>query len=409
MSLFLAAIGALSFQSLSRFGESITWVDHTHDVIEMFDELELDVREGESALRAYILTNDLSQRDEYRKQAFDELNFHLKEVRSLAADDPVQLSRLDPIEAMLRQRVTIMEKTRTSFEADPKNSALQATLIRPGVELTDKVVVKLNEFRDAERRILADRLAKRSSESGVAMNAILASGSLGIGCACLGLFIILRGLHKRREAEARLRESLAEKEVLLREVHHRVKNNLQVISSLLSLDSEKLKDPQAVSVFRECRDRIQLIARLHEQIYSREQFARVAFGEHLREVAEVLVQTHRTPGCSVSLKVEIDPVDVDLDTAVTLGLIANEVILNSLKHAFVGRDTGTLTVQLRHGAQREMKVFDDGIGLPPGFNPKKSGGIGLELVNGLTRQIHGEATIQNCDHGGTCTIIHFPA
>jgi two-component sensor histidine kinase len=95
--------------------------------------------------------------------------------------------------------------------------------------------------------------------------------------------------------------------------------------------------------------------------------------------------------------------------AVTLGLIANEVILNSLKHAFSGRQSGTMGVELNDGSQRVMVVYDDGNGLPDGFDPKKATGLGLELVLGLSRQIHGEASIANRPSGGSCTTIRFPA
>jgi two-component sensor histidine kinase len=187
-----------------------------------------------------------------------------------------------------------------------------------------------------------------------------------------------------------------------------VKNNLQVISGLLGLESEKLKDPLAVSVFNECRDRIHSMARLHQQLYARGQFARVEFGAHLEETAAMLVRSHMPPGCAVELRTEVAPLDVDLDLAVNLGLIANELILNSLKHAFAGRGSGTLTVGLRAGAPGELIVRDDGLGFPPGFDPKAAAGLGLELVFGLTAQIRGEAVLRNEAAGGSSAVIQFP-
>jgi two-component sensor histidine kinase len=206
---------------------------------------------------------------------------------------------------------------------------------------------------------------------------------------------------------AKLEERVERGTISLAEVHHRVKNNLQVISSLLMLQAEKITNAADKAVLGECCDRIYSMARLHEQLYSRGEFADSDFAAHLKEITEMLVRAHTPPGCNLTLKFELDPVSVDLDMAVTLGLIANELILNSLKHAFVGRGTGILTVQLRNGAPLEMTVFDDGIGLPPGFDSKNNGSLGLELVNGLTRQIRGEATIRKRDQGGTCTIIRF--
>jgi two-component sensor histidine kinase len=228
----------------------------------------------------------------------------------------------------------------------------------------------------------------------------------GVVVATFSVFAVLIDLVAKQRAE--LRVSLTEKELLLKEVHHRVKNNLQVISSLLSLESEKIKSPEASVVFKECRDRIHLMARLHQRLYSNGRFASVDFSDHIREMAETLVHSHSPAGCTMNLQVQANPMIVDLDMAITLGLIANEVILNSLKHAFTGRPIGTLTIGLNEDTQRELVVCDDGNGLPPEFEPKERGSLGFELIHGLSRQINGEAKIENSSSGGICTTIRFP-
>jgi two-component sensor histidine kinase len=126
-------------------------------------------------------------------------------------------------------------------------------------------------------------------------------------------------------------------------------------------------------------------------------------------MAEMLVRSHTPQGCILALEVRADPVAVDLDTAVTLGLIANELLLNSLKHGFGGRPVGKLMVELRAGDRNQMTVRDDGCGLPEGFDATKNAGLGFELVLGMTRQIRGEAKIQNDPAGGTRTTIFFPS
>ena len=228
----------------------------------------------------------------------------------------------------------------------------------------------------------------------------------GVALATFCILSVLIDLVVRQRAE--LQVSLNQKNLLLKEVHHRVKNNLQVVSSLLSLESGKVKNPEAKMVFKECRDRIHLMARLHQRLYSNGEFASVDFAEHLREMAETLVPAHTPAGCAVRFKVEAEPMNVDLDMAITLGLIANEILLNSLKHAFVGKESGNLTIELKDGAEREMTVFDDGNGLPADFDPKKRGGLGMELIRGLSRQVHGKAKIENGQPGGTRTTIYFP-
>jgi two-component sensor histidine kinase len=222
--------------------------------------------------------------------------------------------------------------------------------------------------------------------------------------------IVAHLLSALERLQAELQERVERRTVSLAEVHHRVKNNLQIISSLLMLQAEKLTNAADKAVFGECRDRIYSMARLHEQLYSNGEFADdLDFAAHLREMAEMLVRSHTPQGSILALEVRADPVAVDLDTAVTLGLIANELLLNALKHGFGGRPAGKLTVELHAGNRNQMTVRDDGSGLPVGFDAKKNAGLGLELVLGMTRQIRGEAKIENDPAGGTRTTIFFPS
>lgn len=207
--------------------------------------------------------------------------------------------------------------------------------------------------------------------------------------------------------QSELRERVESRTASLAEVHHRVKNNLQIISSLSMLQAEKLKNAADKAVFNECRDRIYSMARLHEQLYSSDRFTDLDFAAHLRELAEMLVRSHTPPACVLKLEVRADPIAMDLDTAVTLGLIANELLLNALKHAFANRPMGKLTVDLRAGSPNRMIVRDDGSGLPPDFDSARDSGLGFELVLGMSRQIRAETRIENDPAGGTRTTIRF--
>jgi two-component sensor histidine kinase len=211
------------------------------------------------------------------------------------------------------------------------------------------------------------------------------------------------------QLQAELRKRIEVRTASLTEVHHRVKNNLQIISSLLMLQAEKLTNAADKAVFGECRDRIYSMARLHEQLYSSGEFSDLDFAAHLREMAEMLVHSYTPPGCSLALEVRADRVAMDLDTGVTLGLIANELLLNALKHGFDGRPAGKLTVELRAGNPNQMSVRDDGRGLPLEFDPRKGAGLGIELVLGMARQIGAEARIENDPGGGTRTTTFFPS
>jgi two-component sensor histidine kinase len=221
--------------------------------------------------------------------------------------------------------------------------------------------------------------------------------------------VVVQLLSALQRVQIALRKRVEQRTVSLAEVHHRVKNNLQIISSLLLLKADKLANPADKAVFAECRDRICFMARLHEQLYASGRFKDLDFAANLRELAEMLVRSHTPPDCALVFEVEADQVPMDLDSAVTLGLIANELILNALKHGFAGRRTGNLTVSLHAGVRNQMTVRDNGRGLRPGFDARKNGKLGIELVFGMTRQIRGEARIGNDPAGGTRATILFPS
>lgn len=208
-------------------------------------------------------------------------------------------------------------------------------------------------------------------------------------------------------AAERIRESLAEKNILLKEIHHRVKNNLQIISSLLAMQSRKLKDPGALKIFMECRERIQFMARLHSQIYASDNVSRIDIGKSLEETARLIMLTQAPEGCAISVHSRLASLELDIDTAQVLGLIATELIMNSLKHAFNDRLFGTLTLELRDGERRAMTVGDDGIGLPDARGLEHHAHMGLNLVQSLARQIGGTCQVASGPPAGTRITIYF--
>ena len=196
---------------------------------------------------------------------------------------------------------------------------------------------------------------------------------------------------ERRRAEETVRSSLSEKEVLLKEVHHRVKNNLQVISSLLSLQAERVGDPSLLSIFRESQNRIKSIALLHEGLYQSEDLARIDFGIYLQKLGQQLSSAFGTDCSGIRLRVDADPVHLCLDRAVPCALVVNELVSNALKHAFPGGAGGEIYVTLRSGCEGEITITvgDTGVGLPEGFNVQTSNSLGLRLLDTLVRQLRG--------------------
>jgi len=407
--LLLGAIGWLSFRHEINMERAVFWVDHSGDVVTTLKALELDVREAEVALQTYLFTRDTRWRDEFRLQAFDEMNSHLARLQEMIGDNPNQPEGFGRVETLTRKRVSIFQELQASIDDDPgNNNDRRSELMRSGANETEQMVSVINTLVERENRAIENRLAQRKVDGRRLKEMVLAVEGFALAFVGGALILVYRAVRTRDEAESQLKLSLNEKEMLLKEVHHRVKNNLQVVSSLLCVQSGKLKDKEALAVFAECRDRIHSMARMHELVCARGQFASVEFDRHLRDIAEILLRSHMPADCDIVLVARCDRVDLDLDQAITLGLIANELILNALKHGFAGRSKGTLTVELHAGPPCEMVVRDDGIGLPSGFDPEKGIGLGLELALGLTRQLKGELKTQAEAARGTSITVRFP-
>jgi PAS domain S-box-containing protein len=199
----------------------------------------------------------------------------------------------------------------------------------------------------------------------------------------------IRDVSAQRQAEKLLQSSLREKETLLKEVHHRVKNNLQVICSLLNLQSQNLSDPSARAIFSLCQTRIQSIALVHEKLYRSSDLAHVDFADYLRTLTQFLFSNLNARERGIRYEIDGARVRLPVDMAVPLGLIVNELVLNSLKHAFPDGAAGTVKIELkREQNQVQLLVADDGVGFH--FEAPHSG-LGLELVSSLSAQV--EASI----------------
>jgi two-component sensor histidine kinase len=194
-----------------------------------------------------------------------------------------------------------------------------------------------------------------------------------------------------------IRASLREKETLLKEIHHRVKNNLQVISSLLSLQSDRLPDTTVRKLFLDARDRVRSMALVHEKLYNSQNLARVELGEYTRSLMSDLVQAHAALASKVRLHIEQDAVFVPVDVAIPCGLILNELATNALKHAFRERAEGEIAIETRRLADGRIRIVfsDDGVGLPPEIDWRSADTLGLRLIRMLTEQLGGTSELYN--------------
>lgn len=213
---------------------------------------------------------------------------------------------------------------------------------------------------------------------------------------------------QRKLAEENIRRSLKEKEALLQEVHHRVKNNLQIISSLLALQTTHVGDEKTREVLTDSQSRIRSMAFIHEHLYQAQDLARIDFGAYARDLMGALLQSYSHVGNRVSLNLDLEPTFLGVGTALPCGLIMNELISNCLRHAFPDARTGEIAVRLRSiGANNyELSVVDDGVGLPRGLDYRLSNSLGLRLVTNLTElQLRGRLDVTS--HNGTTVRIEF--
>jgi two-component sensor histidine kinase len=203
----------------------------------------------------------------------------------------------------------------------------------------------------------------------------------------------IQDVSKEKSLECDLRASLAEKEVLLREVHHRVKNNLQSVSAILQLERSRLAHlPEVAGPLDSLAQRINVMGRVHQQLYSRDDFARVDLGQQLRVLASDLVSLHAAAD-SIDLRVTAEPVQADLDTAMPFGLIANELIANALKYGVSLQGGGRVAVALRRDAADLLLVVENDV-VPAA--PSDSG-IGMRLVRALAAQLEGQVAVERAD------------
>jgi two-component sensor histidine kinase len=209
------------------------------------------------------------------------------------------------------------------------------------------------------------------------------------------------------EAEGKIRASLREKEVLLKEIHHRVKNNLQIVSSLLYLQAARTEHPGAVSALTESRARVRSMALIHEKLYQSPNLASVDMGEYTRSLVSDLQHSHRTENNSVRLTVDIGEINLGITEAIPCGLIINELVSNAVKHAFPKGKEGQIRIQLVRENTKHilLTVSDNGVGFPENVDFRNSPSLGLTLVNSLVQQLDGSIELDR--QGGTTFTITF--
>jgi two-component sensor histidine kinase len=214
----------------------------------------------------------------------------------------------------------------------------------------------------------------------------------------IGAVITFTDITERKKAEIEIKNSLNEKEVLLREINHRVKNNLQIIASLLHLQADSIDDKKLVDILKESETRVKSMAIVHEKLYQSSNFADINFKQYLEKLVYDILYTYGIKIGTIKVQLDIEDIDLNMDTAIPLGLIINELVTNTIKYAFP-QNEGTITIKLKSLPENiEITIADNGIGLPKDIKLENPETLGLQLVQTLTKQLDGKLKL-NKDNG----------
>jgi PAS domain S-box-containing protein len=224
----------------------------------------------------------------------------------------------------------------------------------------------------------------------------------------INIGMVITDITDRKQFEEQLKLSLREKEVLLQEIHHRVKNNLQIIDSLLKMQHRRIQDQPAAAILLESQHRVQSIALVHEKLYRSSDLASISFSDYVRSLASNLLSSYAIDSNKITLTLQIDPLALDIDTAIPCGLIINELVSNALKYAFPGDRAGEIKLEFHANDQGQLLliVHDDGVGIPGHINLHTTQSLGLKLVRGFAMQLQGSVDI-SCQPGTRIQIV-FP-
>jgi PAS domain S-box-containing protein len=218
--------------------------------------------------------------------------------------------------------------------------------------------------------------------------------------------VSLQDISYSKMTENKLKTSIKEKDTLLREIHHRVKNNLQIISSLLNLQSRYIKDSEALDVFTESQNRVRSMAIVHEKLYKSDNISKIDFAEYINDLASNLFYNYNIEPNKLTINTNIENIFFDVDTSIPCGLIVNELLTNCVKHAFPGDKTGHINIDVENNeGNYTLNVSDDGVGFPETIDYKNTDTLGLQLVTNLVNQLNGTIEIKNND--GTNIKIKF--
>ena len=353
--------------------------------------------EGEMIFTRSIFRDITEQKkaEETNKRSLAELN----QIFNLAADG---MRVIDLDGNILRINNTLLKM----FQLDREQTVGRKCYTFPGGPICNTPDCPIQRILRGEERVETE--VDFSGKNGQKISSILtAIPFLDSNGELIGIIEDIKDITPRKEAERALNKSLEEKKILLREVHHRVKNNMQVISSLLYVQSGIIKDESARNQFEEARNRIQSMALAHDNLYLSEDISKVDIQSYVKRLVADNMRIYGVDEDRIVCDINIPEVRLPIDQAIPCGLIINELLTNSLKYAFPDNHRGKITIVLQRYGNKELEltVKDNGIGLPEDLVIEKHKTFGLMLVSVLTEQLFGTVHIEKSN--GTCVRVKF--
>lgn len=272
------------------------------------------------------------------------------------------------------------------------------------------------EFENEKRQIALDQAQQEAELQQKIERQQLIGIFTALGALALGIILLLLWRSHRLQQRSNqqlnaqnqtIQKSLEEREILLQEIHHRVKNNLQVISSLLGLQSRSIDDPNALEAISESRNRVRSMALIHQNLYQDAQLTSVSLPGYIEQLSQSLLDSYQIEASQIKLRQEVDDIALDVDILIPLGLILNELISNALKHAFGERQHGQIDisiVEVEEGIR--VEIADDGAGLPADFEQQSSQSLGFKLIRAFVRKMNASLDIKG--ESGTKVALHIP-
>ncbi len=266
------------------------------------------------------------------------------------------------------------------------------------------IIFSLFDGKHLQNRKTIETVLKRSDNSQINVEMSI---SLVKFSDVFYIVMVARDITERKEFENALKSSLKEKEVLIREIHHRVKNNMQIISSLLNLQKQYVNDEEAVNVLKESQNRVKSMAMIHEKLYKSRNFSEINFADYIRSLVSDLFYSYGVDSNRVKTIILLEEVMMGLETAIPCGLIVSELVTNTLKYAFPHQEKGEFKIELHSCSDGfyNLIISDNGVGMPENINFDETDTLGLQLVNSLVNQLEG--TIELNRNNGTLFKIKF--